>query len=105
MADEIRIRAQLRGGLTEVQLLLVHPMETGLRKDEHGAPVAQHYITEVDVSLAGRSVLHAAFGRSVSRDPLLRFRFRGGGAGEWITARWRDTQGRTLSHSVPILEA
>ena len=49
VAEPIRIRARHRDGLTEVLLLMPHPMETGLRKDDSGSFVAAHYITDVRV--------------------------------------------------------
>ncbi len=93
MADPIRIRAHLSDGVTEVRVLMPHPMETGFRLDEGGKPVAAHYIKDVQISVAGRTVLTATMSRSVSQDPLLYFRFRGGRADEEITVAWTDTRG------------
>ena len=36
MPDPIRIRAQLKDGITEVHVLMPHPMETGMRQDDAG---------------------------------------------------------------------
>jgi sulfur-oxidizing protein SoxZ len=33
MADPMKIRAQLKGDVADVKILIFHPMETGLRKD------------------------------------------------------------------------
>lgn len=93
MAQPIRIRARHRDGLTEVVLLMPHPMETGLRKDASGKLVATHYIGDVRVTVEGRTVLEARMSQAVSQDPLLTFRFRGGKPGERITASWRDSLG------------
>jgi len=92
-AQPIRIRARQRDGLTEVVLLMPHPMETGLRKDAAGGLVATHYITDLRVAVEGRTVLEARMSQAVSQDPLLTFRFRGGKPGERITANWRDSLG------------
>jgi sulfur-oxidizing protein SoxZ len=88
-----RIRAKVTAGATDVQILMIHPMETGLRKDEAGDFVPARYIKEVQVTVAGRVVLAAAFGRGVSEDPLLHFRFQGGTPGEPITVAWTDNKG------------
>ena len=95
MAEPIRIRARHRDGLTEVVLLMPHPMETGLRKNAAGGLVATHYITDVRVAVEGRPVLEARMSHAVSQDPLLTFRFRGGKPGERITASWLDSLGQT----------
>jgi sulfur-oxidizing protein SoxZ len=88
-----RIRAKVAGGATDVHVLMLHPMETGLRKDDAGDYVPAHYIKDVRVSVAGRVVLVARFGRGVSQDPLLHFRFKGGAAGERISVSWTDNHG------------
>lgn len=88
-----RIRARSRDGLTEVLVLMPHPMESGFRKGPDGAIVPAHYITEVQIAVAGRIVLEATLGPAVSRDPLLSFRFRGGRVGEEIQVSWNDSAG------------
>jgi sulfur-oxidizing protein SoxZ len=93
MSDPIRIRSRQRAGLTEVLLLIPHPMETGMRKDDSGAFVAARYITSVKVAVEGRTVLEARMSRAVSHDPLLTFRFRGGASGDRIDVTWTDSQG------------
>lgn len=70
-----------------------HPMDTGLSRDESGTLIAAHYITDVKVAVAGRTVLAAQMGIAVSKDPLLSFRFRGGRIGEPITVSWIDNRG------------
>lgn len=93
MADPIRIKAQRKDGVTEVHVLMPHPMETGFRKDAAGKSIAAHYITDVQISVAGRPVLSATLSRAVSQDPLLYFRFQGGQVDETITVAWTDTRG------------
>lgn len=93
MTDPIRIRARTKDGVTKVLVLMPHPMETGLRKTDAGALVEAHYITDVHISVAGRTVLEAKMSMAVARDPLLSFRCRGGGAGQPISVTWTDNKG------------
>jgi sulfur-oxidizing protein SoxZ len=93
MSEAIRIRARLKNDLTEVTVLMPHPMETGLRVEPSGSPVPAHYITDVDVWAGHRKVFSARLGIAVSKDPLLTFRFRGGALGEPIRVAWRDSRG------------
>jgi sulfur-oxidizing protein SoxZ len=99
----MRIRAHFRDGMTEVHVLMPHPMETGFRTDEAGRPISAHYITDVEVSVQGRSVLSATLSRAVSQDPLLYFRFKGGGADETLRVMWTDTRGEHRSDEAKIL--
>ncbi len=103
MADPMRIRAQVKGDATEVHVLMPHPMETGFRKDDAGRPINAHYITDVEISVAGRTVLSATLSRAVSQDPLLFFRFRGGRADETIRVVWVDTRGDRRTDEAKIL--
>jgi sulfur-oxidizing protein SoxZ len=98
----IRIRARLREGLTEVHVLMPHPMETGLRADAAGHVVAAHHITDVQISVAGRPALTARMSMAVSQDPLLSFRFRGGQVGDRVSVAWTDNQGGQRSDEVSI---
>jgi len=98
----IRIRARALPGHTEVTLLMPHPMETGMRKDESGAFVPAHYITEVQVTAAGRVVLHARLSQAVSRDPLMSFRYRGGQLGDRVQVHWTDSRGEQRSDGVLV---
>lgn len=93
MSNPIRIRAKLKEGITEVSILMPHPMETGLRKDPAGAAVAAHYITDVRVAVGERSVLEAKISIAISRDPLLFFRFRGANVGDRMSVAWTDNRG------------
>jgi sulfur-oxidizing protein SoxZ len=102
MSDPIRIRCRLRGDIAEVQILMPHPMETGLRADESGALVPAHHITDVAVTLAGRSVFAARMSIAVSRDPLVAFRVNGARAGQRLRVSWRDSNGDTRADETVI---
>jgi sulfur-oxidizing protein SoxZ len=93
MADPMRIRASMTGGKVEVKVLMAHEMETGQRKDAQGKIVPAHFIRNVTVTHAGRTVLAAEWGTSVSRNPFLHFRFSGGKPGEKISITWVDNRG------------
>lgn len=98
----MRIRAQIRGDVADVRLLMPHPMETGLRRDDNGALVAAHHITEVVATVGARTVFAAKLGFAVSRDPLLAFRFSGARAGQHLHVRWTDSRGESRSDDAVI---
>ena len=93
MGEPIRIRCRLRGDVAEVQVLMPHPMEIGLRINEAGTLVPAHHITDVAVTLAERTVFTASMSFAVSRDPLIVFRVSGARAGERLRVVWRDSNG------------
>ena len=90
MGDPMRIRASLTGDTVDVKVLVAHEMETGLRKDVAGAIIPAHYITRVTAQCKGKTVLEADWGPSVSKNPVLGFRFKGAAVGDMISISWVD---------------
>jgi sulfur-oxidizing protein SoxZ len=105
MAEPMRIRARSKDGMTDVHVLMPHPMETGFRTDDAGRPISAHYITDVEISVQGRTVLSATLSRAVSQDPLLYFRFNGGRADDTLRVVWTDSRGERRSDEAKILGA
>jgi sulfur-oxidizing protein SoxZ len=95
MADPMRIRASLAGDTVEVKVLMRHDMETGQRKDASGKAIPAHYIKTLVAKVKDKVVLDANFGPSVSKDPFLSFKFKGGAKGDKVSVTWTDTAGET----------
>ena len=101
MADPMKIRAGLKGDIADVRVLMVHPMETGQRKDSSGNVVPMHFIQEVAVRLNGKPVLEGQISQAVSRNPVFSFRLKGAKAGDKLEIAWLDSKGeRSLSDAV-----
>jgi sulfur-oxidizing protein SoxZ len=101
MADPMRIRAQAQGDGVEVRVLMSHEMETGQRR-EGANLVPAHFISNVTVTHAGRTVLSAEWGPAVAKNPFLQFRFKGGKAGDEITVTWVDNKGDTRTDKAVV---
>ena len=93
MADPMRIRAQQKGDVTEVRVLMAHVMETGQRKDSAGSLVPAFHIQTVTATWNGKPVLSAQFGPAVSQNPVMNFSFKGGAKGDKVIVSWTDTKG------------
>ena len=102
VTNQMRARARHRDGLTQVTVLLLHPMETGLRTDERGAVVPADYISGIKVSVGETILLRAQLTIAVSEDPLLTFSFAGGRPGERIRIEWTDNHGDQRHSSTSI---
>ena len=102
MAGPMRIRAASSDGVTEVRVLMSHPMETGQRRDAAGELVPAHYITELTAEHNGKTVLTAHMGPSVSTNPYLAFKFQGGASGDAVKISWVDNQGESRTDEVQI---
>ena len=102
MGDPMRIRAQVKDGLTDVRVLMSHPMETGLRKDTAGKIIPALYINDVKATSGGKTVLTAKWGQAISQNPYLQFRFKGAKAGDKVVVTWSDNAGDTRTDEVAI---
>ncbi|UHD14792.1 MULTISPECIES: thiosulfate oxidation carrier complex protein SoxZ [Thiocapsa] len=101
--SDIKIRAKLKDGETEVKCLMSHPMETGLRKDSKtGELVPAHFIQEVVCKSKDQVVMTANWSGGVSKNPYLAFKFAGGAAGDPIEVTWTDNMGETQSATSEI---
>jgi sulfur-oxidizing protein SoxZ len=93
MAEPMKIRATLKGDIAEVRVLMVHPMETGQRKDANGNIVPMHFIQEVTVRVSGKVMLEGQISQAVSRNPVFSFRLKGVKAGDQLEIAWLDNHG------------
>ncbi|HLS57495.1 MAG TPA: thiosulfate oxidation carrier complex protein SoxZ [Zeimonas sp.] len=90
----MKIRARMVDGTAQVVVLIMHPMETGQRKDPAtGQAYPAHFIQSVTATVDGRTVMEAQWGPAISKNPLLGFRVRGAKAGDKVVISWEDNKG------------
>lgn len=99
MANSIKALTKLKGDEAEVKLLIKHPMDSGrVIKDgkmEHN-PEKEKYITELKVIHNGSHVVFEMIPTAaISKDPFIKFDFKGAKAGDKITVEWKDNKGET----------
>ena len=102
MASTIRVRATSTGDTTEVQALIQHPMDSGFAKDADGAIIPPHFIRQVTFEHDGKDVFVADWGTAVSKDPYVRFSFKGGNKGDDLKVSWVDNKGASDSTTAKI---
>ncbi len=110
MADNMKMRAQLKGdttsgGVTEVKVLMSHSMETGRKKDDFNKLIPAHFIQLVTATLNGKPVLEAQWGTGISKNPYLTFRLKGAKAGDTVAVTWHDNLGQTGSGEIVVMQA
>lgn len=94
MARKMKVRTRTQDGKVEVLALIIHPMETGLRKDKKsGKKIPAHYIETVTLYHNGKVAAEANLGIGVSADPLLGFRLDKAKNGDKIKFAWKDNRG------------
>ena len=102
MASTIRVRATQGGDITEVQALVQHPMESGFVKDAQGQVIPAHFIQQLTFEHGGKTVFVADWGPAVSKDPYVKFSFKGGKKGDDLKVSWVDTKGATDTTTAKI---
>lgn len=102
MGNPMKIRAAAKDGVTEVKVLMSHEMETGFRKDASGNAIPAWFIAEVSAKLDDKVVMQAQWGPSVSKNPFLAFKIKGGKAGDKITVTWVDSKGDTRTDTATV---
>ena len=102
MSDQIKIRAQIQGEITDLRILMQHPMETGQRKDEKGQTLPMHFIQTFSVLHNGKLLIDGQLNTSVSKNPLLTFKARGIKAGDKISVNWIDNNGAKRQDEITI---
>ena len=105
MADiQTKIRTKTSGDVTDVLVLIDHPMETGLRPDpkDKNKKVPAHYIQKLTFSVNGKEVASTDLGAAVSKDPLVGIKLKGTKAGDKIKATWSDNQGKSGGGEVTV---
>src|SRR6195256_4157672 len=102
MASTIRVRATSSGDTTEVQALIQHPMDSGFVKDAKGEIIPAHFIQQLTFEYDGKPVFVADWGGGVSKDPYVKFAFKGGKKGDDLKVSWIDNKGATDTTTAKI---
>ena len=102
MADPMRIRAQAKGDVANVRVLMSHEMETGQRKDSAGKVIPAWFIQEVTASHNGKQVLRAEWSPSVAKNPYMQFVVKDAKAGDKVSVTWVDNKGDTRTDTATV---
>jgi len=91
----MKARATAKGDVTEIRVLMNHPMETGQRKNSSGKVIPMHFIQNITVKVNGKTVIEGQTSQAVSRNPVFSFRVKGAKAGDKVEISWLDNKGET----------
>ena len=102
MPAPMRIRCQSAGDKVIVRVIMVHDMETGLRRDLDGQLVPAWFIQRVSATCNGQVVMTAEWGTAVAKDPFLQFNIKGAKVGDRIEISWVDNRGATRTDGATV---
>ena len=103
--NNIKMRAQLKGDICEIKMIMSHPMETGRRKNDLDEIVPAHFIQLVTVTLNDKTVLEAQWGTGISKNPYLTFHVKDAKIGDKVGVTWHDNLGETANQEIAVTQA
>jgi sulfur-oxidizing protein SoxZ len=100
---QTKIRTKTQDGVTDVLVLVSHPMETGLRTDpKTKEKIPPHFIQKMSFILNGKEVASTDLGTAVSKDPLIGIKLKGAKPGAKLKVTWSDNKGESGSEETTI---
>ena len=95
---KMRMRTRAQDGGVELQVLISHPMESGLRTDKNtGKKIPPHFIQRLTLEHNGKIVATVSTGPAISEDPLVGFRLKGAKHGDKLKVFWSDNLGESAT--------
>ena len=99
---KIKPKKYKTGEIVKVSFMVMHPMETGMRKDKKtGKIVPAHYINEVNYTFNGKPITTMKTWESLSTNPVFTIYFKVPGKGE-LKVVYKDNQGEVNEKSKKI---
>ena len=100
---QTKIRTKTQDGVTDVLVLVSHPMETGLRTDpKTKEKIPPHFIQKMSFFLDGMEVASADLGTAVAKDPLIGIKLKGAKPGAKLKVSWSDNKGESGNEETTI---
>lgn len=100
--SSMKMRAKLVNDITEVKVIIVHPMTTGRAKNSAGQLIPAHFIQTVDATLNGKQVLEAHCSTAISKNPYFTFYVAGAKLGDTVMVKWQDNMGYTGQSDIKV---
>lgn len=98
-ASSMKMRARmletspLGNHVTELKIIIVHPMRTGRSKNEDGQLMPAHFMQLMQVVMNGQVIVDAQTGTAIARNPYFTFYIQDAKVGDVITVNWQDNRG------------
>jgi len=96
----MKIKAKEKDGIVKVKALLKHPMLTYDQAKKKG--VEANFITHITAKVGDTIVYDVSTSQFLSKNPQIKFKFKGAKKGDELTITWVDLSGKTVSESKKI---
>jgi len=89
----MRIKAKEKAGVTTVKVMAKHPMMSYAEAKKKGKKA--NFITYVAAKVGDEVVYEASVSQFLSKNPYLKFKFKGENKGKKVAITWTDLSGAT----------
>lgn len=96
----MEIKAKLKDGIVSVKAMAKHPMLTYDTAKKQGVPA--NFITHITGTVNGKVVLDMSTSQFLSKNPIIKFSFKGAAAGDKLVMTWVDLLGATETTEADI---
>ncbi|WP_122894055.1 thiosulfate oxidation carrier complex protein SoxZ [Arcobacter peruensis] len=100
MAKKTRIKAKLKKGIVTVKALASHAMLS--YQEAEKAKKEVNFITYLTAKVNDKIVFEVSTSQFLSKNPYLKFQFKGAEKGEKVVITWTDLKGETQTSSAKI---
>jgi len=96
----MKVKAKIKNGIVKVKAMAKHDMITYDQGKKKGVPA--NFITHWDAKVNGKTVYDLSSSQFLSKNPIIKFQFKGAEKGEKIEMTWTDLSGKTVSKKAKI---
>ena len=96
----MRIKAKEKDGITTAKVMAKHPMMSYAEAEKKGKKA--NFITYVIAKVGDEVVYEASTSQFLSKNPYLKFMFKGENKGKELVITWTDLSGKTKTDKKKI---
>jgi len=99
----MKIKAKMKGDIVKVKALAKHDMTTyDQAAKKTGDKENANFITRLTASVNGKLVYEVSTSQFLSKNPIVKFQFKGAAKGDKLEMTWVDRKGNTKTDTAKI---
>jgi len=96
----MKVKAKFKNDIVKVKAMAKHDMITYDQGKKKGVPA--NFITHWDAKVDGKTVYEVSTSQFLSKNPIIKFQFKGAKKGDKIEMTWTDLSGKSVSKKAKI---
>jgi len=96
----MKVKAKFKNDVVKIKAMAKHDMITYDQGKKKGVPA--NFITHWVAKVGGKVVYEVSTSQFLSKNPIIKFQFRGAKKGDQVEMTWTDLLGKTTSKKAKI---